>query len=231
MKEVIPIKKQSLYIIVSVILLSLAVTFVDAWIKPQYIMKILIKMISFLIIPLSYFVFYRGEFKSFQSLFYLKKRTLIRAAVFGGMIYAVIVGGYLITRNIIDYSNVTDTLQENHGITKENFIFVSLYISLMNSFLEEFFFRGFGFITLKQHTGRIFSYLFSPILFAVYHAGMLFGMFSPLVLALIFFGLFVGGCIFNYLNESGGNIYTSWICHMFTNFAINTVGFLLFGIL
>ena len=27
-----------------------------------------------------------------------------------------------------------------------NFLYVSLYISLMNSFLEEFFFRGFGFI-------------------------------------------------------------------------------------
>ena len=44
-------------------------------------------------------------------------------------------------------------------------------------------------------------------------------------------GLIVGGCIFNYLNEKNDNIYPSWFVHMFANFAINTVGFILFGIL
>ena len=37
------------------------------------------------------------------------------------------------------------------GITAGNFLWVAIYISVMNSFLEEFFFRGFGFITLKKY--------------------------------------------------------------------------------
>ena len=41
----------------------------------------------------------------------------------------------------------------------------------------------------------------------------------------------VGGCIFNYLNEMNGNIYPSWFVHMFANFGINTVGFILFGVI
>ncbi len=230
-KEANVIKKQSLYIILSVMLLSLAVTFTDAFIKPDYTVKVLIKIVFFLLIPLSYFVVYRSEFANFKKLFAPKKRTMLRAVLFGGLIYIGIVGGYFLTRGFIDYSNVTNTLKENHGITKENFIYVSIYISLMNSFLEEFFFRGFGFIALKQHINRKIAYVFSPILFAVYHAGMMIGMFSPWVLVLLFIGLFAGGCIFNYLNESSENIYTSWICHMLINFAINTVGFLLFGLL
>ncbi len=206
-------------------------TFVDAFIKPDYVFKVMIKIMFFLVIPLSYFFLFKREIPMLKRLFLPKKRALICAAIIGGLIYIGIVGGYFATRGFIDYSNVTNTLNANHGITKENFIYVSLYISLMNSFLEEFFFRGFGFLALKPHTSRRFAYLFSPILFAVYHAGMLFGMFDRWVLALLFVGLVAGGCIFNYLNETSENIYTSWICHMLTNFAINTVGFILFGIL
>ena len=34
-----------------------------------------------------------------------------------------------------------------------------------------------------------------------------------------------------YLNDKFGNIYSSWLVHMFANFAINTIGCILFGIL
>ncbi len=224
-------KKQGIYIILSVILLSLIVTFTDAFIKPDYVIKVIIKIIFFLLIPITYFLINRAESDNFKKLFKPKKKTLIKALGIGVLIYGVIVGGYFALRNFIDFSNVTDTLKENHGIDGGNFVYVSLYISLMNSFLEEFFFRGFGFVTLKEHTSRKFAYIFSPILFSVYHVGMLIGMFEWYVLMLIFAGLFVGGCIFNYLNETSENIYTSWTAHMCANFAINTVGFILFGII
>ncbi len=224
-------KKRSLYIILSVVVLSLAVTFVDAAIKPAYAPKVAIKVVLFLLIPLLYFVFNKDERATLKKLFTPKKRPMIKALIIGVAIYVLIVGGYFVTRNFIDFSNVTDTLQQKHGINGDNFIYVSLYISLMNSFLEEFFFRGFGFIALKAHVNRRLSYVFSPILFAVYHAGMLFGMFSAPVLVLLFAALFVGGLIFNYLNETSENIYTSWASHMFANFAINTVAFILYGII
>ena len=100
----------------------------------------------------------------------------------------------------------------------------------MNSFLEEFFFRGFGFITLKKYLNIKFAYFFSPVLFAIYHVGMLVGMFHPAVLALLMFGLIVGGLIFNALNDKLGNIYPSWFVHMAANFGINAIGFVLFGV-
>ena len=68
-------------------------------------------------------------------------------------------------------------------------------------------------------------------MFAFYHVGMTSGWFNPIIYALSLIGLFVGGCIFNYLNEKCENIYTSWLVHMFANFAINTIGFILFGII
>ncbi len=223
--------KHGLYIIISVVLLSLIVTCVDAFLKPPYIVKVPIKIVFFLIVPIIYFLLNKSESENFKKLFRLKKRTLIKAIAIGVAIYGVILGGYFLLRGVIDFSNVTNSLQETNGITRENFLYVSLYISLANSFLEEFFFRGFGFITLKAHKSRKFAYIFSSSCFAVYHVGMLMGMFDWWVMPILFIGLFVGGCIFNWLNETSENIYTSWASHMFAKFAINTIGFILFGII
>ena len=117
------------------------------------------------------------------------------------------------------------------GIDKNNFIFVTLYISFINSFLEEFFYRGYAFITLKKHINKKTAYIFSSSIFTIYHIGMLTDFFKFPEIILMIIGLFIGGCIFNYLNEKTNNIYPSWIVHMFTNFGINTIGFILFGII
>ena len=218
-------------IMASVFLFSVAITLIDAFVHPNYFLKIPVKIFFFLALPLMFFVKNKDIFDDFKKLFIFKKDVILASLLLGIGVYEVIVCGYFLTRNIIDFSNVTSGLTEGMGITADNFIYVSLYISLMNSFLEEFFFRGFGFITLKKYTTRKFAYIFSSVLFAVYHIGMLIGMFDFGALLLLLLGLIAGGCIFNRLNELTDNIYPSWFVHMFANFAINTVGFVLFGVI
>lgn len=223
--------KKGKYIVLSVLAFSIAVTLIDALVHPDYFVKIPVKILFFLAFPLMFFWASREDWGKIKVLFTFKKKGILTALLLGIGIYAVIVGGYFLTRNVIDYSLVAPSLGKGMGITKDNFVYVSLYISLMNSFLEEFFFRGFGFITLKKYTGRMFAYIFSSAVFALYHVGMLIGMFDLPALLLLLIGLIIGGCIFNYLNEANENIYSSWFAHMFANFAINTVGFILFGII
>ena len=223
-------RTKKLYIILSLIIFSLAVTFIDAVVHPPYFSKIPIKILFFLALPMLFFAFWREEWSEFKALFRFKKKGLLISLLLGIAIFGVILGGYFVTCGFIDFSGVTSSLTEGMGITADNFIWVAIYISIMNSFLEEFFFRGFGFITLKKNVNVGFAYFFSPVLFAIYHVGMLVGMFPPAVLALLMFGLIVGGLIFNALNDKLGNIYPSWFVHMAANFAINTIGFILFGV-
>ena len=216
-------------IMLSVFLFSISITLIDAFIHPDYFAKVIVKIIIFLALPMLFFVKNKDVFGDFKKLFVFKKSGLLKAFLLGLGVYTVITGGYFLTRNIFDYSNVTSTLTQGMGITADNFIYVSLYISLMNSFLEEFFFRGYGFVTLKKYTSTKVACLFSSVLFAIYHVGMMVGMFDFGMLLLILFGLIIGGCIFCYMNLSNDNIYPSWFVHMFANFAINTVGFILFS--
>ncbi len=224
------LNKHSAFIVSAVTLISLSVALVDAFLKPDYWTKVPLKLGFFLVIPLLYF-FIAKEGKSLKELFRFRFKTMLWALAFGLAIYGVILGGYFATRGWIDFQSITGTLTEDNGISAENFLWVSLYISFMNSFLEEFFFRGFAFLALQKHTGYRFANFFSAALFAAYHTGMLVLMFEWWILPLLFFGLFAGGLIFNFLNRKGGNLYTSWFCHMFANFGINTVAFILFGLI
>ena len=224
-------KKKSLYIIVSVLILSLLMSFIDGFIKPTYIVKFIIKIVLFLIVPMVYFFLFKGEASHFKKLFVPKSKDFFRALVLGVLVYGVIVGAYFLLKDVFDFSAIVGSLTSDVGVNPGNFIYVALYISFVNSLLEEFFFRGFAFITLKEQTNRKFAYVFSALLFALYHVGMTAGWFHIIVFVLAFIGLFAGGCIFNFLNEKCENIYPSWLVHMCANFATNTIGFILFGIL
>lgn len=151
-------------------------------------------------------------------------------SLFLGMgVFIVIMGTYFSLRNVLDLSGITIALQSNIGVSKNNFVFVSLYISFVNSLLEEFFFAVSLFVA-EKFTSRSLAYSISSIAFALYHIAMMLGWFSIVTFVLVMMGLVVGGIIFNFLNEKNEDIYSSWMVHMFANFAINVIGFILFGI-
>lgn len=222
---------QILSVMLTVLICSGVMSFVDGVVQPGYAVKSIIKIVLFLLIPLCFFLG-SGEGRGrLGKLFLPEKQELAAALGLGAAVYGVILGGYFLLRGIVDFSGIAAQLTVDAGISADNFVFIALYISFVNSLLEEFFFRGYAFLTLKEHVSRPVAYCFSAALFALYHLGMTAGWFSPALWLLAMAGLFVGGCIFNYLNERCGNIFASWLVHMCANFAINTVGFILFGII
>ena len=198
---------------------------VDGIIQPGYAVKSAIKISLFLLVP--FLVSRFGNGLQIARLFRFRRNGILPALSLGAGVYGVILGGYFLLQNWIDFSGIVDSLSSGAGVTKDNFLFVSLYISFINSLLEEFFFRGFLFANLKPSAGRGFAYGFSSAMFAIYHVAMMIGWFHPAVTVLLIAGLTVGGMIFNFLNEKQENILTSWLVHMCANFAINTVGFIL----
>ena len=219
-------KKRSVILIFAVtIICCVAMAVVDGILRPGYAVKSVIKIAMFMLIPL---IASRVD----RSVLYLpllrpKNKGLLPAIALGVGIYVVILGGYFLVSPFFDFSKIAGALTTNAGVTKENFLYVSLYISFANSFLEEFFFRGFIFTNLKQLSGRKLAYIFSATAFSLYHVAMMIGWFSPALFLLVMVGLAAGGMIFNWLNEKLDTIYCSWLTHMFANFAINTIGFML----
>ncbi len=223
------IKKQKYSILIIVIISCITMSIVEIFIKPIYIVKSMIKIPLFLILPFIYSYFNKNT--NLKNLLIPNKKGFKIAFFIGITVYIIIISAYFILNKFFDFGAIIPTLDNTLKIDKKNFIFVALYISFINSLLEEFFFRGFSFFTLKDVSSRKFAYIFSVLMFSLYHISMMIGWFDIILIVLAQIGLFVGGLIFNYCNEKSKNIYISWLIHIFANFAINTVGFILFGII
>lgn len=220
--------KSQKYIIIAITAFAcLCMGLVDAVIQPGYLIKSAIKIVLFLLLPIIYSLIDKNC--DLKRLFKPNKKGFLLALGLGGAVYAVVLGAFLLFKDVFDFSSLTSSLTESTGVNKTNFIFVALYISFANSLLEEFFFRGFAFLTLKDYSNRTVAYIVSAALFAAYHIAMMIGWFGLPVILLSLLGLFAGGIIFNFFNEKYNNIYLSWLIHMFSNFATNTIGFILFN--
>lgn len=220
--------KSQKYIIIAITAFAcLCMGLVDAVIQPGYLIKSAIKIVLFLLLPIIYSLIDKNC--DLKRLFKPNKKGFLLALGLGGAVYAVVLGAFLLFKDVFDFSSLTSSLTESTGVNKTNFFFVALYISFANSLLEEFFFRGFAFLTLKDYSNRTVAYIVSAALFAAYHIAMMIGWFGLPVILLSLLGLFAGGIIFNFFNEKYNNIYLSWLIHMFSNFATNTIGFILFN--
>lgn len=211
--------------------ISILIMFVvDYLIQPIFVIKSAIKVVLFLGVPLMYG--YLNRYVDISSIFKVKSKKQLKYSILLGIaIYLVIMGAYYIFSEFLDLDNIQSLLARNLGVDRNNFIFVAIYIAIFNSLLEEFFFRGFLFLGLKNLGMGSLSTLMSAGMFSLYHIAIIANWFNIWIFILVMLGLFIGGLIFNALNDRNGNIYNSWLVHMFANLAINTVGLLMFGMI
>lgn len=204
---------------------SAAMIWVEQVLRPAYVEKSLLKLAVFLGCILL------GRLTGGLTLG-LKKpegRALAWGGILAALVFGVILMGYLALSPWLDLSHVTASLEEKERITAAAFPLAAAYISLVNSFLEELFFRGFAFLCLREHIGERRALWISALAFSVYHVGILDGWTAPAVVALALAGLFGAGALFALLDRRG-SILPSWLVHIAANLAINAVGLRLFGI-
>lgn len=213
-------KKQALCILSAVVFSCLVMALVEAVLRPGYLIKSAIKLLLF-----SGFGLALGHPKEL-----LRPKGLGPAVVLGGGIYVFLLLAFFLFRSFLDLSAIAAGLRSKEGVSAENFLWVALYISLVNSLLEELLFRGLAYLKLRRYTSGRFAGIFSAAAFALYHVAILNGWFDWWIYGLCLLGLFLGGLLFNALDRRG-SILPSWIAHASANLAINTIGAMMFGLL
>ncbi len=182
----------------------------------SYAMRSAIKMVLFGVIPYFYMKNKGMALPNFR-----KDKNFSKVLIFAlSLIVIFFVGGTLFLKLGL-FSQVKENLRSTVGVKESNYLFVYLYIILVNCPLEEFFFRHFA---LKVVDNQKQSILFSSILFAIYHVGMLQNMFVWYLFVLSIIALFVVGVIFSKINTAENSILNSVVLHMTANFCINTIG-------
>ena len=208
-----------LYVVISCLLMAL----VELVIEPVYLIKSLIKIVLFFGLPIILFKYFDIElFNNFK----LNKKDIFKLFCCGLIIFVLAFIVYFSLNSSFDFKTMVQDMLIDQSITKNMFIYVALYISFGNSLLEEFFFRLISCIKLGEHTSKKFSYIFSALMFSLYHIGMIAISVPTILVMFSVVCLFLLGLVLNYLNEKNKNIFNSWFVHMFCDFAVMTVGYI-----
>jgi len=203
-----------LYAFTSVVLLL----WIEQVLEVSYLWKTATKVLLFLAIP-SLFL----QVKKFDFLYLRKtqKKNIHIAIVVGFAVMMTILGAFIILRSLFDLPSLQMDLESRVGVTALIFPMVAIYILIGNSFLEEFYFRGLLVDFLKDSKLKWFLPSF---FFAIYHVAIFLPWFEWSILTVAVVGLFIGGLLFQWINEGSGTIYPSWIIHIFADLGILLIG-------
>ncbi|ERJ12164.1 CPBP family intramembrane glutamic endopeptidase [Haloplasma contractile] len=219
------------YIILASLLACLVLYLVEQVLQADYIVKTVAKILLFVVLPYLYIKL-------------IKKSTLIKelqlrgsinqiklGLIFGTASFLIVLLTYFLLQDQLNLDQIADELKTKSNVTAQNFILIGIYITFGNSFLEEFFFRGFIFLNLYESGRKRLAYLFSSVLFGVYHIAIFQTWFNVWLIGLALIGLIVIGLIFNWINTHSKNFLNSWIVHILADSAIILIGLRMFDII
>ena len=196
--------------------------FVEQIIQPGYLIKSIIKVCSFGGIICLYSALIK---KKITEVINLHKPRKIGALLGCIALFFVGIGIlFLIFTKQINWDGVRESLITKEGLTKQNCFFVFGYIIVVNSFLEEAFFRGFFPGLFKN---KAIGAVISALLFSAYHIGIIGAWFNILVFLVCIIGLAFVGLFLQWLSKKYETIVADWMVHASANIAINVIGALL----
>ena len=195
----------------------------------NHILTVIFTFIVHVIVPIvAVTLFTQVTFKqSFLIPLQLKnKKITIQLALLGSLgALIVIFGSFFLFKNLLDLNAIVTSLQNNYGITKLLYLVVALEITLLNPFMEEFFWRGFVFRVFDKYLPR-YAY-WTGLLFGLHHTIIIMGWFNWWQFISVTAFLSLIGILFNWIYKKTKSIYATLVIHFFADIAIAILGFLI----
>ncbi|MBQ9037505.1 MAG: CPBP family intramembrane metalloprotease [Erysipelotrichaceae bacterium] len=204
------------------ILATVIMSITERYLTLGYWFKSLVKLVVFGSLIVLYSRYSHRSIKDTINLkFRLPSRKLFVVMI---LVYLIVIAAYFIFKDQLNLEALKNSLFSKEQLTKDSFYWVFIYIIIVNSFLEESFFRGFLFNAFKNNRMLVTGYLFASMMFAIYHIGIISSWFNPLVFVTAMIGLLGAGIMLQYIEERYDNLLASYLVHSFANIAINTIG-------
>jgi membrane protease YdiL (CAAX protease family) len=178
----------------------------------------------------SFVISYILNRKVIPEYLYLKGRkrdSFIRGSLFGIVFFAIFMITYFFLKKYLDLNSISKQINQDYQITTANFILIGLHLTFFNSFIEEFFYRGFIFFNLYNSGYKKTAFIYSSVLFGVYHIIIFWGWFSMPIFFLALFALIAVGFLFSWMNVKSKNLYNSWTAHLCADIPVFIIGLIM----
>lgn len=228
--ENISLSEKKIYInfIIFTSILCVVILFaIEQILMVDYLTKTVSKIILFTMSPIVFIkIIRKTSLKEGLNLKLVDKETIGIGILLGVLSAFILVGAFMFFKKIINMDVIFLELATKSKITSTNYLIVTTYFTFANSFLEEFFFRGFIFTNLNKMGYKKVGYIFSSLLFALYHIGIFKNWFSIELILLCILGLFITGIVFNYVDTKSDNFLNSWAIHILADLTIVIMGYM-----
>lgn len=158
------------------------------------------------------------------------KKNIGKLTLLGIFLASLYLASFFIFKNFLDLATITERLKTLININFTNLIFIGLYIIILNSVLEEYFWRGFLFNKLKNLIKPWQAYLITSLAFSFHHVMFYYNWFNLGFFLLVTFGLTAYALIVNYVFHKYSDLFSCWYVHIFADVAQIFIAFKIFGI-
>ncbi len=201
--------------------------------EATYVMASLYKIIFLL--PIVYRVFfYKKTWKTAITHDFSVdkfKKSILHAFGWGALFSIIYAGAFFLFRNLIPIEEIAAQLNNAASITPANIIWIGMYIIIVNSLLEEFFWRGFFFDEVHALCGWFVGYILTGIGFTLYHVVYFYQWFSQIELfALAIIGLFGYSCFMCMIFQKYRDLFTCWVIHALVDVVQISIALMIFRI-
>jgi membrane protease YdiL (CAAX protease family) len=154
----------------------------------------------------------------------LSRRGMGEAIASGIVMFASIVGAYLLFGHWIDTAQMAEQLEAIGLGVLWIYLLGALYWCTINSILEEYVWRWFVFTRCEMLMPRIAAVVAAGVFFTAHHVVALAFYFDWRVTLIGSLGVFIGGATWSWLYLRWRNIYAAYVSHVFADLAVFGVG-------
>lgn len=154
-------------------------------------------------------------------------RSVLWGLTFGVVVFAAILGlFYLFEEYFLQFAPEIIKKVEDLDLV-QYYIPFAVFLSVLHSLFEEFYWRVFIFKGLQLKVSPIWAMLISSLAFASHHFLVVMAFF-PLWISILFtLAIFAAGMIWCFIYLRTGKIWGSWISHFFADVVIMYIGYLM----
>lgn len=161
----------------------------------------------------------------------MKRSELKFTLLWSVCVFVLIFAAAFSLKSFIDTEAIRTDFVSRMQLSRKSMIIAGIYTIFVNSFIEEYFFRGFIFQGIRNFERNKSAYFISSAAFAIYHVSIFEAWFNVWLMMLMLIGLFIGGLLFAYFVKKTGSILTSWMIHVSADLALVLFGFLVLNLL
>lgn len=217
--------RQLLMPVLTAVVYLAVMTAVESVLQPGYLVKSIIKLLlTAVLIAIACLI---GRCKPQEAVFFHRMKPARALFILMGVMFLGVFLGFRLFAGFLDLTQIRESLMAKEHLTKENCLFVFAYIAIVNSFLEEAFFRGFLGHAFPERMRKPWGILFSALVFALYHIGIMNSWMNLGMLVLLTAGLAAVGAALQMICDRYDSIAASWLAHGCANLAINAIGWVL----